>query len=169
MNIKITREHIRKFLVAAAGIIIAVTVLIKIGIITPAVTVMEWHFYRNKESFQSIAKLIYDFDDSPDDEDFRQNEKLDKWGYIKLRVLGNYEYIDGYKHDNTVRFVIANFVPRTGEPTAIIYSPVKPKAEEYYKGDKLLYINDYKDLGDNWYLEYCRSPYDPYSDPFYST
>ena len=169
MNIKITREHIRKFFKAAVGIIIAVTVLIKIGIITPPMTVMEWHFNQNKESFQSIAKLIYDFDDSPDDEDFWQNEKLDKWDYIKLRVLGNYEYIDGSKYDNTVRFVIANFVPRTGEPTAIIYSPVKPKAEEYYDGDKLKYVNDYKELGDNWYLEYRRSWYDPYTDPFYNT
>lgn len=149
-NIKLKKIYIKWIIV----IIIAFVLMLRIGVITPPVFLIKWHFNTNRQSFQNIANLMLD-KDYDGWEDLLKDENLLKSDFIKIKVLFSYSYIRVWVVDNEVVFDIANIAPRPGEAIAIVYSNKKPRDEQY--GDwGVEYEYAYEDLGENWYLEYRK-------------
>lgn len=149
-NIKLKKNYIKWIII----IIIAFILMFRMGVMTPPVFLIKWHFNTNRQAFQNIADLMRD-NDYDGWEDLLKNENLSKSDFIKIKVLFSYSYVRQWQVDNEVVFDIANIAPRPGEAIAIVYSTEKPQDEQY--GDwEVDYEYAYEDLGENWYLEYRK-------------
>lgn len=149
-KIKLKKNHIKWIII----IVIAFVLAFRIGVLTPPVFLIKWHFNTNRRSFQNIADLIRDNNYDGWGE-LLKDENLLISDFIKIKVLFSYSYVRQWQVDNEVVFEIANIAPQPGEAMAIVYSNKKPRDEQY--GDwGVEYEYAYEDLGESWYLEYRK-------------
>ncbi len=148
-----------KILLSVISLIVFISLLFRVGILTPSKSSYIWYFETHKNDFELIINY-FDKVDTPYYilwNDLKDLHKIDdtsvKQSIIKILYFGNFSSVDGN------RFLCSNLIDRVGEPIAIVYDSThdnKEWSEEYWaEGDAYIkYSYAYEPLGDNWYYNY---------------
>ena len=162
---KFLNKHKKKILLFVISLIILISLLFRIGILTPSKNFYIGYFESNKNDFESVVDY-FEKNDSITGyllwNDLNDFYKIDdtsvKQSVIKILYFGNFGSISG-SSVSSVSFSFSNLIDRVGEPIAIVYDSTHNNeewSEDYWaKNDEYIKCSySYEPLGDNWYYEY---------------